>query len=160
MRQEIDITGYTDEELLRKYTVEINGRKFVRASVKEAIDQRHALLADRKPGDPGTVENPIFKNGHAFIYNSRNRLSMWEDYNGVIPQGEGIIFRINPETTEVFTLTPDMIPTERQKKMIREAQKKPVNFTEDCPKSTPEQLERFRRFGKAKKDRNNSKLSV
>ena len=160
MRQKIDITGYTDEELLQKYTVEINGRKFVRASVKEAIERRHAILADRKPGDPGTLENPIFINGHAYIYNSRNHLIMWEDYNGVIPQGEGVIFRINPETTEVYTLTRDMTPTERQKKMIQEAGKNPVRFTEDCPKSTPEQLKRFRRFGKAKKDRINPQLPV
>ena len=44
------------------------------------IGRREALK--RKPGDPGTNENPIFKNGKAFIYTQFNRLALWEDYPG------------------------------------------------------------------------------
>ena len=147
MRGSIDISGYSDEELFRRFSVEINGKKFVRASVLDAIGRRNAEKANRKPGDPGTKENPIFKNNQAFIYSSTNRLIMWEDYPGEIPQGEGVVYRVNPETTETFVLTHDMEPSAAQKKLVQEIKKRPIIFEADCPKSSPEQLARFRKFG-------------
>ena len=68
MSDAIDISGYSDEELIRRFSVEINGRRFMRARVLDAIGRRNAERANRKPGDPGTMENPIFKNGKAFNF--------------------------------------------------------------------------------------------
>lgn len=147
MSEAIDISRYSDEELIRRFSVEINGRRFMRAKVLDAIGRRNADRANRKPGDPGTMENPIFKNGKAFIYSSTNRLIMWEDYPGEIPQTEGVVYRVNPETTETFVLTHEMQPTVEQKKMIQAVKKRPITFGVDCPKSSPEQLARFRKFG-------------
>ena len=147
MSKTVDISGFSDEELIRKFSVVINGRRFVRANILDAIGKRNAERANRKPGDPGTVENPIFKNGRAFIYSSTNRLILWEDYPGEIPQEEGVVYRVNPETTETFVLTHEMRPTTEQKKMVQAVKTKPITFGVDCPKSSPEQLARFRKFG-------------
>lgn len=67
--------------------------------------------------------------------------------DGLVPVGNGITVNINPKTMETFTLTKDMKPTEKQKQMIQEAGKRKVEFTSDSPKSSPEQLRRFRRDG-------------
>ena len=147
MSKTVNIQGITDEELVRRFSVEINGKRFMRASVLDAMGKRNAEKANRKPGDPGTMENPIFKNGHAYVFSSTNRLIMWEDYPGKIPEGDGVIFHVNPETTETFVLKRDMTPTEEQKKMIQEVKGKPITFGDDCPKSSPEQLARFRKYG-------------
>lgn len=48
---------------------------------------------------------------------------------------------------EVFKLTHDMQPSEEQKEIVKMAAKQEEKFTGDCPNSSPEQLERFRRFG-------------
>lgn len=147
MREEMDIGDLSEEELIRRFSVEINGTRYVRASVLDAIGRRNAERANRRPGDPGTPENPVFRNGRAYVYSSTNRLILWEDYPGEIPPGEGVVYRVNPETTELFVLTHEMQPTEEQKKMVQEAKARPVTFGADCPKSTPEQLARFRKFG-------------
>lgn len=150
MENVMDLEKFSDEELIVKYTVEVNGRKFVPSKVLDYIGKRHAKLADRKPGDPGTKENPIFKDGHAYVYSSADKLIIWEDYTGLIPVGNGITVNINPETMEAFTLTREMKPSESQKEMIKKAKSRPVVFTADSPKSSPEQLERFKTNGKAK----------
>lgn len=80
-----DMDGLKDEELVSRYSVEINGRRFVRAKVLDSIGKRMAERANRQPGDPGTLENPIFQNGLAYIYSSTNRLIIWEDYPGEVP---------------------------------------------------------------------------
>ena len=81
------------------------------------------------------------------MYSSTNRLIMWEDYKGEIPAENGALFQVNPETTETFILTRGMNPTEEQKQMIQDAKNRPIRFTTDCPKSSPAQLARFRRYG-------------
>ena len=152
-----DISGYSDEELIRRFSVEIRGKRFIRAKVLEAIGKRRALEADRKPGDPGTPENPIFKDRRAYVYSETNQLIMWEDYTGEVPREDGLVFFINPETTETFTLKHDMKPTEEQRRMVLKAKQTPISYSEDCPKSSPERLERFRQFGKMRNMRNRQK---
>lgn len=145
-----NIDGISDEDLIKKYSVNVNGHRFVPSRVIDAIGRRQAALANRQAGDPGTRENPIFISGHAYIYSSTNKLIMWEDYDGLIPVGTGITVNINPNTMEAFTLTKDMQPDEAQRRMIRDAQSRPVVYTTDSPRSTPEQLKRFRANGEAK----------
>ena len=65
MREEMDIGALSEEELIRRFSVEINGTRYVRASVLDAIGRRNAERANRRPGDPGTPENPVFRNGWA-----------------------------------------------------------------------------------------------
>ena len=123
MSSTIDINGYSDEELIRRYSVRVNGKRFIRARVLEAMGKRKAEETNRKPGDPGTVENPIFRNGHAYVFSSANELIIWEDYDGDIPDGDGVIVRVNPETTETFVLRHGMGPTEKQKRMVQASYK-------------------------------------
>ena len=66
--------GYSDEVLIQRFSVDINGKRFARASVVNAIGKRNAEKASRKPDDPGTPENPIIKDGKAFVYSAANRL--------------------------------------------------------------------------------------
>lgn len=68
-----------EEELIHRCSITIEGKRFVRAIVLNAIGKRNAEKANRKPGDPGTPENPIFRDGEAYIYSSTNRLLKWED---------------------------------------------------------------------------------
>ena len=74
----------SDEELvkeLERRTVRVGERGWKNMNIANEIGRREALK--RKPGDPGTRENPIFKNGKAFIYTKFNRLVLWENYKEV-----------------------------------------------------------------------------
>lgn len=143
MKELFPVNGKTDEELLNEYKIEIDGKTFVPTRLLDAIGERQALLSERKPGDPGTAENPIFKNGKAYIYGKRNTLILWEDYSGPIPSSED---QYLPKGTEAFTLTAEMKPTEAQKKMVQRAKRMPVIITTDCPLISPEHLSSFIRF--------------
>ena len=69
----------SDEELveLRWYDGQ-NG--WVNANLLNEIGRREALR--RKPGDLGTMENPIIRDGKAFVYTMYNHLALWEDWPG------------------------------------------------------------------------------
>lgn len=74
---------YTYEELIAMktiYSVTVDGRCWVSGSLLGEIGRREAQMANRQPGDPGTIQNPIMKNGNAYAYNSRKRVSLIEDY--------------------------------------------------------------------------------
>lgn len=145
--KDIDISNYSDEELIQKFSVQSNGRRFINARIWKAIGERRAKLANRKPGAPGTTENPIFKNGHAYVYDSQNRLIMWEDFDGPIPSEE-VKYPVDfdPETMEIYTLPRDAKATPEQSRMVRDAQSRPPVYDEDCPAPSKETLERMRRF--------------
>ena len=171
MSDNVNIKGISDEELIRRFSVEINGKKFMRADVLEAMGKRSAEKTTRKPGDPGTIENPIFKNGHAYVYSSMNRLIMWEDYPEEIPEGKDLTFdsdseyvynsrgklvrleRIDPTTMDEFILTPETKLTEEQIRQLADSESRPIGADEDCPEATQEQLERFRKFGQERNKR-------
>ena len=70
---------------------------------------------------------------YEYVYNSLGTLVRLEYFD--------------PETMEEFILTPDARLTEEQKRQLAESESNPMAFDEDCPESTPEQLERFRKFG-------------
>ena len=118
-----------------------DGRFYINSRVRDAIGKMHAKREGRVAGDPGTRENPIFKNGHAFIYNSRNDLIMWSDYDGEIPNAssKSFNFDLNSNTEETFTLRHDMRASEKQKKMLERARNRVV-YTDDCPQLSKEQL--------------------
>ena len=143
MKELFPIDGKSDEELIAEYSMEIDGRTFVPARLLDAIGERQAREADRKPGDPGTAENPIFKEGRAYVYSKRNKLILWEDYAGPIPSSEDEYL---PKGTEAFTLSSGMKPTEAQKKMVQRAKRLPVVITTDCPLIPTEQLSALTRF--------------
>lgn len=84
-------------------------------------------------------QNPIMKDGIEYVYNSRGKLVRLE--------------RFDPETMELFILTPETRLTEEQLRQLADSANRPVLFDEDCPESTPEQLERFRRFGQERNKR-------
>ena len=44
-------------------------------------------------------------------------------------------------------------PTKEQLRQIREIAKKPIHYTEDCPKSTPEALAEFAAMARARRQR-------
>ena len=49
-------------------------------NIANEIGRREALK--RKPGDPGTKENPIIRNGKAYLYTKYNQLALWENWPG------------------------------------------------------------------------------
>ena len=49
-------------------------------------------------------------------------------------------------------------PTKEQLKQIQEIAKKPIHYTEDCPKSTPEALAEFAALARARRQRKKSLL--
>ena len=80
MTPTFDITGKTDRELIEKYSVRINGKTYVPSRLLDAICARQRKTMDLHPGAPGTLENPVMKDGKAYVYGSRNKLILWEDY--------------------------------------------------------------------------------
>lgn len=54
-----------------------------------------------------------------------------------------VVEKYDPETMELFTLTPDMEPTEEQLEMLKKASEKPVVYDDDCPELTPPALQLF-----------------
>ena len=82
---------------------------------------------------------PIMKDGIEYVYNSRGKLVRLE--------------RFDPDTMEEFILTPETRLTEEQLRQLVDSASRPVVVDEDCPESTPEQLERFRKFGQERNRR-------
>lgn len=119
--------------------VTFKGRTYKRTGISPA----RAALAQKKtaltPGAPGTDENPIMKDGFAYVYSSTGKLVRRLDFD--------------PETMEMFVLKPNTSLTEDQLVMLKKAMEMPVVYDSDCPKSTPEQLERFRQYGIARNKR-------
>ena len=66
-----------------------------------------------------------------YIKTSRGHLAKTEDYD--------------PASMVLFTLTPDMRPTDEQIRELEEAKKYPIVFEDDCPETTPEMAEKFRK---------------
>ena len=137
MKNYFDINGKTDEELINKYSVDIDGKTYVPSRLLDAIGRRQVKQAARHPGDPGTIQNPIMKDGKAYVYNSRNKLIWWEDYEET---------KQNSPKDEIFILTFSMKPNAEQCRMIQKAESAPVLFTKDCPMITAENLANMKRF--------------
>lgn len=77
----INITNFTDEELrtlLEETTIRDGNRVWHSATIVNEIGRREALR--REPGSPGTLQNPIIRNGKAYVYTKYNHLALWEDY--------------------------------------------------------------------------------
>ena len=84
-------------------------------------------------------QEPIMKDGLEYVYNSRGKLVRLE--------------RFDPETMEEFYLTPETRLTEEQMRQLADSEEMPIGIDDDCPESTPEQLERFRKFGQERNKR-------
>lgn len=119
-----------DEELLMKNSGLIHGRRFYRAKVREPMMAKYAALTNPKEGEPGSKTNPLVRFGREYVYN---------DAGDLVP------FNRNGWTVLSQSLS------EEQKKMVREAAKAPVIYEPDCPKSSPERLQRFMEYGKKKR---------
>ena len=78
-----------------------------------------------------------------YVYNSRGKLVRLE--------------RIDPSIMDEFILTPETKLTEEQISQLAESANKPLEFEEDCPESTSEQLERFQKYGQ---ERNKRRASI
>lgn len=116
--------------------VVLNGKKYKRPGVSPARMARAGIninKIDLIEGAPGTCSNPIMKDGYEYVYSHSGRLIRLEHFD--------------PETMERFDLTPDVHLTDEQREMLKSVISKPVVYTEDCPKSTPEQLEKMRLYG-------------
>lgn len=114
----------------------LNGKKYKRPGVSPARMAQAGVGAKSThltEGDPGTCSNPISQGGYEYVYSRKGRLIRLEHFD--------------PETMERFDLTPDTRLTDEQREMLQRVMSKPVVYTEDCPKSTPEQLEKMRLYG-------------
>lgn len=101
----------------------IHGIRFYRAKVKEPIMGKYAAMTNPKEGEPGTKTNPLRRFGKEYVYNrSGDLVQFHRNARVVLPQ----------------------VLSEAQKQMFRDVIKRPVVYGEDCPKSSPERLQRFR----------------
>lgn len=108
------------------------GRTYKRTGISPARAAMGKKVVTLSPGEPGTDDNPIIRNGIPYVYNDSGKLVM--------------LLEFNPETMDMFVLNSNCL-TEEQIAMIHKASEMTVVYDDDCPKSTPEQLERFRRYG-------------
>ena len=83
-------------------------------------------LTNPKEGEPGSKSNPLSRFGKEYVYNKYGDLVIFHRNKGVV-------------------LSP--FPSEEQKKMIQEAGNMKITYEADCPKSSPERLQRFREYG-------------
>ena len=112
-----------DKEILEENSSVVNGRRFYRAKILNPILEKYAVLTNPKEGEPGSRSNPLIRYGKAYVYNSKGNLVLW-----IANQNEEAL-------------------TESQIEMIHKAAKMPIVYDSDCPKSTRERLDRFRRYG-------------
>lgn len=113
--------------------VEFRGKIYKRPGIspaRAAMAEKKILLA---PGALGTDENPIMKDGYPYVYSSTGKLVRRLDFD--------------PETMEIYVLKKGAVLTEEQKAMLQKAASMPITYDEECPKSSPERMERFKRFG-------------
>lgn len=101
--------------------------------VRESLTRKGTALDSK---EIGTDENPIMKDGIPYVYNSTGKLVKQLDFD--------------PETMEMFILTPRYVLTNEQILMLKKVKEMPIVYDIDCPKSTPERLERFRKYGIAR----------
>ena len=116
--------------------VVLHGRKYKRPGVSPARMARAGFATNNNgliDGAPGTCSNPIVKDGYEYVYSRNGRLIRLEHFD--------------PETMERFDLTSDVHLTDEQHELLKNVMSKPIVYTEDCPKSTPEQLEKMRLYG-------------
>ena len=83
-------------------------------------------LTNPKEGEPGSKTNPLVRFGKEYVYSGN---------------GDLVPFVRNAR----IILSP--YPSEEQKKMIQAVAKMPIVYDVDCPKSSPERLQRFREYG-------------
>lgn len=113
----------------------IGSRRFVKYGISPL-----KMAEIRAQGRPrAKTRTPIMKDGYEYVYNSRGKLVRLE--------------RFDPQTMEEFYLTPEARLTEEQERQLADSANMPVAADADCPESTPEQLERFRRFGQERNRR-------
>ena len=98
------------------------------------------------PGQHGTDENPIVLNGIPYVYSSTGKLVRRLDFD--------------PKTMEIFVLPPKSVLTDEQISMLKKAMEMPVVYDDDCPKSTPEQLEKFRQYGVARNKKRREQMTA
>ena len=119
-----------DEALLMQNSSVIDGKRFYRAKVLEPMMAKYAAITNPREGEPGSKTNPLVRFGREYVYSSH---------------GELVPFC----RREMVVISP--VPSEEQKQMIREAASRPVVYKDDCPKSSPERLQRFREYGEKRK---------
>ena len=131
-----------DQAELERNSCIIKGRRFYSSKVLERTLRRYAKETNPKPGEPGSMENPLVRYGRKYVYDERGDLI--EDFRG----------------KAMFTLTQDMRPTDEQKEMIKKASSMSVVYDEDCPKSTPEVIEGFKAFGRERNKRRKAMMTA
>ena len=129
-----------DKAELERNSCMVKGRMFYSSKVLERILRPYAKETNPRPGEPGSMENPLVRFGKKYVYDERGDLI--EDFRG----------------KAMFTLTQDMRPTDGQKQMIKNAAAMPIVYDEDCPKCTPETIEGFRAFGRKRNERRKATL--
>ena len=132
--------------------VVINGKKYKRPGIspaREALARKIGVGTDdhslpenvQYDGQRGTRENPIVIDGNKYIYGKSKRLIRLEHFD--------------PQTMEKFVLTKESRLTDEQRKMLGEAMEQPVVYEDDCPPTTPEQLQRMKQYAIKRKTKRN-----
>jgi len=122
-------------QILTPREVFIGSKRFLKYGISP---QKLAEMRARE-NPSASKQTPIMKDGYEYVYNSQGKLVRLEHFDA--------------QTMEEFILTPDAQLTDAQKQQLADSQALPIMADEDCPESTPEQLERFRRFGQERNKR-------
>ena len=75
-----------DTELLMKNSGFINGHRFYLSKVLHPLNEKYAKMTNPKPGEPGTIENPLVRFGKEYIYNKEGHLVMLERESDIPPE--------------------------------------------------------------------------
>ena len=86
----------------------------------------------------GVSMSDTFKNA-TYLVNSEGHIAKVEEYD--------------PSTMVIRTLTPEMELTQEQISMLNKAEEYPIVYEDDCPETTPEMAEAFRKAAKIRDSR-------
>ena len=135
-----------DQKIIDKYTYDVDGKKYYKYKVVLPIYRKYAAMTNPKPGEPGTVSNPLVRFGRRYVYNREGYLSVLKN-----KQKE-------TDSFERFTITASMRPTKEQAETVKMLEGKPITPDPDCPESTPEDIQRFLEYGRLRNERRKLKL--
>lgn len=66
-----------DRVLLLKNSTIIDGRRFYKAKILNALLEKYAAMTNPKEGEPGSKSKPLVRFGKKYVYNTRGRLVIY-----------------------------------------------------------------------------------
>lgn len=109
----------------------IDGKKYIRPGISPVRAEKMHEKLKVAPGDSGSDENPIIRDGYEYVYSSTGKLVRKEHYD--------------PETMEVFVLKGNLLSSE-QIEMMKKMDQMPIVYEVDCPKFSEDMAHRLKAY--------------